>query len=374
MRKRLMKIRIEISGLATAHTSGVGNYTRLLSQALATQSTMHGSYFNFLLRQPDPKIDTTIIRERNIVFPLRAYAKLNSFGYAWPFDIFKRPVDLTIHPNFARWPTIRSKKTATVIHDLTYLYYPELVESKNLAHLHRVVPRAIQGSDFIITVSETVRSEIIKEFGIDPSRCIATPIPPAPEFFVRDDSIDIHTRYAIPTKKYLLFLSNLEPRKNLITLVRAYRLLPKEIRREYSLVIGGGKGWKFEETQAEIDKPLDVGAIRQIGFVDQSDLPSLYQQASLFVMASLYEGFGMPILESLAASTPVLAADVPVLRESGGEAAVYADPKSPEDFAAKIITLLTTGNSVSADAIKHHLAQFSWNKNADIILSASSQL
>jgi glycosyltransferase involved in cell wall biosynthesis len=371
-----MRIRVEISGLATQQTSGVGNYTRLLANALAQKNCeIHGSYFNFLNRQIEPYgLSDRIHREKNSLIPLRVYAKLASYQLAWPFDIFKKPVDLTIHPNFARWPTVRSKRVVTAIHDLTYLYYPELVEEKNLQHLKRVVPRSIEKSDFILTVSNAVKKELMEEFSLEPEKCLVTPIPPSDDFYNPSFAIDVHSIYKIPTKKYLLFVGNLEPRKNLITIVKAYRLLPEKLREEYSLVIGGGKGWNFEDTQKEIDKTQTVGYVRQIGFVDQKDLPTLYAKASLFVMPSLYEGFGMPILESLATGTAVIASDIPVLREAGGQVVDYVDPNDPQAFADKINTLLTTGSSVSTDAIRHHLAQFSWSKNSDIILSASSQL
>ena len=135
-----MKVRVEVSCLATSRPSGVANYTRLLTESLAKQSDVTGSYFNFLNRQPEPTLTDLVAREKNPFVPLRVYAKLDSFNLAWPFDLFKRPVDLTIHPNFARWPSVRSRKIMTVIHDLTYMYYPELVEPKNLNHLRRVVP------------------------------------------------------------------------------------------------------------------------------------------------------------------------------------------------------------------------------------------
>ena len=111
--------------------------------------------------------------------------------------------------------------------------------------------------------------------------------------------------------------------------------------------------------------PKDENIIK-IGFVDQHDLPALYQKASLFVMPSLYEGFGMPILEALASGCSVIASDIPILRETGGDAITYAQPKSPEDFCKKInLELQTKFNKSKAEA---HLSKFSWEKNADNIL------
>src|SRR5690606_33402626 len=107
-----------------------------------------------------------------------------------------------------------------------YLYFPEVVESKNLAHLRRVVPRSIKQADFIITVSESVKAELVKEFRLDPDSCVVTPIPPEAAFF-KENNNEVHKKYGIPTQKYIYFIGNLEPRKDLPTLINAYRLLPR---------------------------------------------------------------------------------------------------------------------------------------------------
>ena len=365
----MKKIRVEVSALATPHQSGIARYTQLLTNSLAKakNTEVHGSYFNFLNRQQEPVLHEKVIYEKNIFIPLRIYSNLHSRFKAPYFDLFKKKVDVTIQPNYSCWPTIRSRKTITAIHDLTYIHYPELVESKNLAHLRRIVPRTIKKSDYILTISETVKNELMAEFNIDSSRFIVTPIP-ADDIFYVPSSNEIHKKYNIPTKKYILFIGNLEPRKNLSTLIRAYRLLPEDIRKEYSLIIGGGKGWKFEETEQVLNSGPENENIRRIGFVDQDDLPSLYQHASLFAITSLYEGFGMPILEALASNCPVLASDIPVFRETGGNVITYAAHNSPDDFSDKLITLLKT--TPNKKEIRRHLSTISWEENAKKIIQA----
>jgi len=373
-----MKIRIEVSSLATPSISGVGHYVRLLSEALSKHSDIEarGVYFNFLGRQVAPVIKMTPPPQANKLIPLRVYAKLQSYGLALPFDLFMPKVDVTIFPNFATWPTVNSKLRATTIHDLTYIRYPEAVEEKNLAHLRRVVPRSIKEADIILTVSEAVKNELVEEFSIDPARCVATPIPPDETFFVKS-SVDVHTKYNLPTKKYIYFIGNREPRKNLPVLIEAYSALPQALKDEYSLVIAGGKGWKAEATNSAIEKAQAADDhVVPIGYIDQVDSPALFQKASLFVMPSLYEGFGMPILEAMAGSCPVVAADVPVLREAGGEAALYADPRSPQAFTTAIISVLTS-QDISKELAKKgsaNLQRFSWQVNAEAIHSKVKEL
>jgi alpha-1,3-rhamnosyl/mannosyltransferase len=367
-----MKVRIEISSLATPHQSGVSSYTRLLLDALQKdhENTVYAHYFSFMRRQPLPNISGTILSEETVSVPLRVYAKLQSFNIAPPFDLYLPKVDLTIFPNFATWPTSNSKLRATTIHDLTYLYYPEVVETKNLAHLRRVVPRSIKEADFILTVSESVKAELVKEFNIDPNQCVVTPIPPEDMFRKKcheKELVDVRQKYSIGEKKYLLFLGNFEPRKNLKTLIQAYQLLPEEIRNEYQLVLAGGKGWKSEETQQALDAAVAGGAdIKHIGYIDSADRPALYQAASVFVMPSIYEGFGIPVLEAMLSDCPVVAADIPVLREAGGDAALYADPTSPESFA-KVITSAVTAYPYSTKDFILNVDRFSWQKNTEAI-------
>jgi len=374
-----MKIRVEISSLATPHQSGVSSYTRLLTEALGKnhQDTVYGHYFNFLKRQPLPGINPTVLPEESISTPLRVYAKLQSYNIAPAFDMALPRVDLTIFPNFATWPTTHSTLRAATIHDLTYLYYPELVEEKNLAHLRRVVPRTIREADFVLTVSEAVKSEMVKEFDLDPSKCVVTQIPPDDMFRRICDKTEIQRirkKHGLGTKKYIFFLGNFEPRKNLATLIHAYRLLPPEIKSEYQLVLAGGKGWKFEATQQALHEAIAAGEnIKHIGRVDDEDRPALYQSASLFVFPSVYEGFGIPVLEAMLSNCPVVASDIPVLREAGGNAALYADPTSPISFA-EIMTVALAAYPYTAKDMMENVDRFSWEKNVNVVLNKTKEL
>lgn len=373
-----MKIRLEISSLATTALSGVSNYTKLLCEALdkTPNNELYTSYFSFLDRQPTPEITLRRTPRKNILVPLRIYAKLQSFNIAPPFDVFLPKVDLVVFPNFATWPSVRSKLKATVIHDLTYLYYPDVVEDKNLAHLRRVVPQSIEKADFIITVSEAVKSEIVKEFNLSPDKCIVTAIPPNDSYFEKNEN-EIHEKYHIPTKKFIYFIGNLEPRKDLPTLIAAYRQLPQGLKDEYSLVLGGGNGWKTEKSRQAIKDAQAAGErVIHVGFVDKDDTGAFLQKASLFVMPSLYEGFGMPILEAMAGGCPVIASDIPVLREAGGEAAVYAHPQDVNDFTGKIHSVLSSKEMQDRMKVKGnaHVLSFSWKQNSEKIIKAASDL
>ena len=372
-----MKIRVEVSSLATDNISGVASYTRLLAEALAVDNKVYAHYFNFADRQPEPVISARVEREKNRYVPLRIHAKLDSYGVAPAFDMSFPRVDLTIFPNFATWPSVKSRLSTAVIHDLTYIYYPELVEQKNLAHLRRVVPRSIKNANFIITVSESVKAEIVKEFKISPENIVVTPIPPSDIFREKCSDAEINeilTKYDLVDQKYIFFLGNFEPRKNLKTLIEAYCKLPKSLQDEYHLILAGGKGWKSEESQAALDKAVADGKnVRHIGFIEDTDRPALYQAASLFVMPSHYEGFGIPILEAMLSDCPVVASDIPVLRETGGKAALYTNPDSVEDMAKTVQRALTKFPYSRAQMLKN-VDQFSWSDNVRKITDKAQSL
>jgi len=375
-----VKVRIEVSSLASKHQSGIASYTRLLTEELSkTKDTeVHAHYFNFLGRQPRPDFSNlSVTVEENRQIPLRVYAKLQSHRKALAFDTFLPQVDLTIFPNFASWPTANSKLTATTVHDLTYIYYPEYVESKNLAHLRRVVPHTVKSADIVLTVSNAVKQEIVQEFGVDPSKVIVTHVPPDDMFKadVSQSSITaVRKKYDIGTKKYIFFLGNFEPRKNLKTLIEAYTRLPSSMRAEYRLVLAGGKGWNAHETQQALDIAVAEGAdIVHIGYVDAVDRPALYRAASLFVFPSSYEGFGIPILEAMYSGCPVVAADIPVLHETGGDAVLYAQPGDSTRLSSAIQQALTK-YPYTAETMRKHAESFSWDTSIEAILSKAKQL
>ena len=376
-----MKVRIELSSLASKHLSGVAQYTRLLTDALSSNQNvvLYGHYFDFANRQPKPNLNISLTNpEPNKTIPLRIYAKSQSYNIAPAFDILLPKVNLTIFPNFATWPTVNSEFSATVIHDLTYIYFPEVVEEKNLAHLKRVVPRSIDKADFIITISNSIKAELMKEFSLESNKFVVTPIPPDESFFanITDKEIEkVKNKYKLnPDKKFIYFIGNLEPRKNLSTLVKAYQLLPKVIKDEYSLILAGGKGWKTESTEATIAAAIELGEdVRHLGFIDQQDSPALYQAASLFVMPSMYEGFGMPILEAMASGTPVVASDIPILREVGADIALYANPTSPESFRDAIIKSISSAE-IPRGTLQKNVRRYSWSDNVNTIINKVNSL
>ena len=372
-----MKIRIEAAALTAPNISGVGHYIRMLTNSLARYSPPNTEvsvfYFNFLSKHQDPILDNSIKHEKHILMPQRLFAKLQSYGLPLPYDLLSSPVDVAIFPNFDRWTTSKATITAVVIHDLGYRYFPETIEQRNLAHLRRRVAHAARTADLIITVSESAKSEIIAEYGVPASKIIVTPIPADP-IYSQPGTVDVAAKYNLPTKRYIFSIGNLEPRKDLPTMIAAFRALPKKIRKQYSLVLAGGKGWKTEATERAITEAQAAGEhVIRPGYIPQEDVPAFYQQADLFCMSAIYEGFGMPIIESLTSGTPVVASDIPVLREAGGDAVLYAQPKNPDDFTKKMLSIITNPQKARLDmkaTAQAHLNTICWQDNTDRLIAA----
>lgn len=373
----MLKLRIDLGPAAKENVSGVGQYTKRLAEALGASRDIEvtGFYFDWQRKHAEPQID---IKYASINFPQRIYAKLHQMGIRRAFDRKMDQVDATIFPNFVTWPTKKSTLRITTVHDLTYRFFPETVEKKNLKYLKKVVPQTIKKADLILTVSDTVKQEMMQEFNITNDRILTLPVPPNQTFLnFKPSDKPLAPSLKITTKYFLLFVGNFEPRKNLNVLVQAYLLLPEKVRQECSLVIAGAKGWENNDTQNLIDEAVDNGEdIIQTGNLEQAQIAQLMSEATALVMPSVYEGYGMPVTEAMAVETPVIASDIPVLHESSGEAALFFDHKSPEDLARKIAQLICQPE-LRAKLVKagtEHLKTLSWQDNVNKLVAKINQL
>ncbi len=249
-----------------------------------------------------------------------------------------------IFTNFRRWPLAKSR-SATTIHDLGFILHPETVGSRNRAVLAANVPRWANGSDIVMTVSENARKELIEHLELAPGKVRVVPNGVDPkEYYPRTEAevSEVREKYGLPAD-YILFVGNIEPRKNLERLVRAYRALPKTISNRHALVIVGGSGWLSEAIEAEIAQANDSGhrIIRPAAYVVDADLPALYTGAALLVHPALYEGFGMPVLEAMATGTPVVASDNSSLPEVVGGAGIMVNALDEQAITSAIEKVLT---------------------------------
>lgn len=340
MKNKPLTLLIDVSPLANSQKSGVGFYTERLLHALATsypnELNIVGHYFNFLGKKEIvlPKYNNVTYRCTQL-FPSKLINIMRRFGIEPPIEFFLRKKgDFILYPNFVSYPSLRNTPSATVIHDLGYIEFPEYVQAPNRRFLARYVPRSIERSRFTVVISEVTKKAIIKNYATPADKFILTPIPP-PLIKAKPKK----PNYV--SGKYILFVGTLEPRKNFINLVRAYMLLPKETRQEYALILAGKKGWYVDEQIEEIENLRKSGEnIVMTGYFSDEEKTWLFENASLFVQPSHLEGFGMPILEAMDAGAPTIVSDIPIFKEVSGDASLYFNHQDVESIKSAILKVL----------------------------------
>lgn len=228
--------------------------------------------------------------------------------------------------NLLRRAPKRAKLTATV-HDLTCWLMPEVHTPENVIADKGFAGSILQKADGLIAVSENTRLDAIRLLGVAPDRIQTIYSGVAGSYYG-----------AVPVPRvrpYVLYVGTIEPRKNLGTLLDAWALLKSSLRAEFDLVIAGPRGWSSHEAFARIQQESIY-----LGYVPEADLPGLTAAATAFVYPSLYEGFGFPVVQAMAAGAPVLTSNNSCLPEIAGDAALLVDPRSPTEIAAGLTGLL----------------------------------
>jgi glycosyltransferase involved in cell wall biosynthesis len=382
MIKRPLKIVFDASPLLVNKT-GVAYYTERLISQLARQYPdeveLVGFYYNFLGRRPTDHFPKAAnIRYRPVSFiPSKVIYQLRRFGIEIPLEFLsKERADFVLFTNFLGYPSLFRSPAAPVVHDLTYLDLPEYVSAKNRSDLTRFVPQQIKRSALVVTVSEFSKEKIVKNYGVDAANVVVTPIPPdTSRVYGQAKQQEILHKSGI-TKPFILFLSTIEPRKNLVGLIDAYESLPEAIRGTHSLVVAGRTGWNCE---AEIKRLKQASAdgldVIHLGYTDDDTKWTLFQTTDLYVSASRYEGFGMPVLEAMSYGAPCAVSDIQVFHEVAGDAGVYFDHTKTDDIARAITSVITDEKLRDAMRIKSktRAQSFKWDTVAASLFKAIEQ-
>ncbi len=246
-----------------------------------------------------------------------------------------------------------ARRRVITIHDLTYKRFPELLQKETLDNLERHMTREIALADAIICVSESTRRDLLAFYEVDPQRVHA----------IHSGLATLEKPYPVPglPERYILFVSTIEPRKNLDVLLDAF----DEIRDAYdgALVVAGRIGWKAEETA----RRLRGDRIMHLDYLPPAELATVYQNADVFVFPSIYEGFGFPLLEAMAQGVPTIAARSSSLPEIGGDASVFFDPRNARELA-DALRRVTRDQPLRRDLIargRERAARFRWDVAAE---------
>jgi glycosyltransferase involved in cell wall biosynthesis len=253
-----------------------------------------------------------------------------------------------------------ARRRVVTIHDLTYKRFPELLQKETLINLERHMQRELAHADAAICVSESTRQDLFAFYDIDPSRAVTI----LSGLSISDTRLP--TPDSLP-KNYILFVSTIEPRKNLEVLLDAFARLRARGAYGGALVVVGRVGWKSESLIPRLRAP----GVHHLDYVPPTQLASIYRNAELFVFPSIYEGFGFPLLEAMAYGIPSIAARSSSLPEIGGDAALYFSPRNADELESQMERALTDAAlraQLSAAGIAR-AAQFRWDVAAEQTLA-----
>jgi alpha-1,3-rhamnosyl/mannosyltransferase len=239
-------------------------------------------------------------------------------------------------PNFFLPPSV--DRGVITIHDLSIFKFPKTHPAARHAQYDREFKRSLESAQHLIAVSEATRVEIIEHFSWPADRVTAVPHGVSPEFAPWPDHAltPVLAGYRLHPRTYALCVSTLEPRKNIDRLLRAYRDLPAALRGKYRLVLAGSTGWLSKSLQLAIKNAEREGWLLYLGYVPDADLPALYAGARAFVYPSLYEGFGLPLLEAMACGTPAVTSNTSALPEVASGAALLFNPADADSIRQTI--------------------------------------
>lgn len=315
---------------------------------------------NYIIYLPEsPTADLPKESERwhyKIIHPRKMWTVL---GLSLEFLLRHSKPDVFFSPTHYL-PIFAPSRSLISILDVSYLKFPELFQKSDLNQLIKWTNYSVKKAKGVFTISQSSKGDIIREYGIAGDKIKVTY--PGIKTQKASSMSELGKKYGIKGE-YILFVGTLQPRKNIARLIEAFSKLNKP---DLDLVVVGKKGWKFEEILAA---PKKFGVENKIKFLDSvtdEDLPAFYKNAVCFVLPSLYEGFGLPVLEAMQYGCPVIASNVSSLPEAGGNAALYVDPLNVDDIAKNLESIIQN-SELRKELIKkgyEQVKKFSWEKTA----------
>jgi glycosyltransferase involved in cell wall biosynthesis len=350
--------------------SGVGNYVLHLIKNLRTVEP-DTTYF-FLALEKNLSLLGPLEQAENPLLTVFSHES-HPLGDFWehfflPRRLMKNGIDI-FHGPASLIPFRKDHfKTVVTIHDLVAFLFSETIPLKYGAYMRYLLRQAVKRADRIISVSHHTRDDLIKILKVPSKKIVVIHEAPSPIF--RPYAPDLvrpilKKRYGIQ-KKYIYHLGNIEPRKNLIKLLEAFTLVCREVGTDYQLVVSGQKGWLIRS----LSRFLKTYPMREqvffTGYVPLEDLPYLMNGAEIFVFPSLYEGFGLPVLEAMSCGTPVISSNRSSIPEIAGSAGILVDPTDVQALADQIVYLLRNGEERRrlSRLGQEQAARFSWEEVA----------
>lgn len=274
-------------------------------------------------------------------------------------------------PNYTLLPL--DNPSAVTVHDLSHLHFPEYHPSERVDILERTLSESLQKASRVIAVSEYTRQDIAKHFALSADK-IDVVSPAVCNSFRTTFSAQalalVRKKHSLP-EQYILSVATLEPRKNILGLVRAFGLLSQATRRQFPLVLVGTRGWLTDELDQALAPLMKKGEAMRLGYVDQADLPKVYAAATCMAYVSFFEGYGMPVAEAMTAGVPVVTSTSSSMPEVAAGAAALVDPYDVESISAVLGRMVEDEPYRQAMSLKGKKASagYTWHNSSERLLS-----
>ena len=331
-----MRILIDYTAAIT-QGAGIGRYTRSLVDGLA-RVDREDDFTLFSAERPSGERGfPSASRFRTVSGPLdnrRMTILWHRLRAPIPIELFAGRADVLHAPDFSLPPTLRAR-TVVTIHDLAFMTHPECAVPSLRAYLNRVVPRAVRRADHLIAVSQRTADDMVELLGVAPKKITVIHLGVDPSVRRVEDQARLEAavaRYGL-RRPFALAVGTIEPRKNFARLIEAFSLARQRAAGPAQLVIAGRKGWLYDGVFETVERLGLRDNVRFLDYIPDGDLPVLYSLAAVVAMPSLYEGFGIPMVEAMACGAPVVASAVGSLPEIVGDAGLLAPPENVEALA-----------------------------------------
>lgn len=333
-----MKIGIDIRCLMEKQYSGISEYTyNLVSNLFKIDSrNQYFLFYNSSKKSKVPEFNYPNVTDKGFNYPNKIFNLSLRLLKVAEIDKLIGGVDVFLTPSFLFSNLSGDCKKILIVHDLSFEIYPEFFTAKKKIWHSLIAPKKLcQNSDVIIAISENTKNDIIKFYQIPPEKIKVVYNGVNDLFFkpiAESEKARVKNKFKLPND-YIFYLGNLEPRKNVESLILAFE---KVTNQSVHLVIAGSPAWKYQKIYQLWQKSPVKDRIKFLGYVDSSDRPALYGLAKLFVYPSIYEGFGLPPLEAMACGTPVISGFNSALVESVGNAGLLIDQNNFNELATVI--------------------------------------
>ncbi|MDD2807177.1 MAG: glycosyltransferase family 1 protein [Patescibacteria group bacterium] len=368
-----MKIGVDIRSLLESQYSGISEYTyNLLAYLLAIDKKNHYFlFYNSRKSSPPPVFNQSNVTLKGFNFPNRFFNLAIELLKVASIDKMIGGVDVFLSPHFLFSNLSKDCRKINIVHDLTFELYPEFFTFKKRVWHHLINPsKKCHDADKIIAISQSTKNDIVKIYNIPPEKITVIYNGINDKYFqpITDEQKNLVISKYNLTLPYILYLGNLEPRKNVESLVKAFGRLDDP---NVHLVIAGSQAWKYKPIYQQWSKSQAKDRIKFLGYVDNNDKAGLYAAAKIFAYPSIYEGFGLPPLEAMACGAPVIAGANSALIESVADAGILVNPYNISEITEAIKLILTDDvlyNRLKEKGIKQS-QKFRWENTANKILN-----